>query len=77
MKTLGICLLLLSLLLCGCTEKPNAPESPTTAYEEIKGIPNLVCHVSASDTDRNRVLTGETVYCLYRAVNTALSLRGI
>lgn len=59
MKTLGICLLLLSLLLCGCTEKPNAPEIPTTAYEEIKSIPNLVCHVSASDTDRNRVLTGD------------------
>lgn len=69
-----LCLLLLSLLLYGCTERPDAPEIPTTAYEEIKSIPNLVCHISASDTDQTRVLTGETVYSLYRAVNTALSL---
>ena len=31
-----LCLLLLSLLLYGCTERPDAPEIPTTAYEEIK-----------------------------------------
>jgi hypothetical protein len=47
-----LCLLLLSLLLYGCTERPDAPEIPTTAYEEIKSIPNLVCHISASDTDQ-------------------------
>ena len=74
MKRITFCLLLLTLLFCGCAGKQNPPEIPTTPFEEIQAIPNLICHVTASDTDESRVLTGEIVYSLHRLVNTALAL---
>lgn len=74
MKKLCVSLLLVSLLLCGCARRQDAPEIPTTSYEEVEAIPNLACHISASDTDKTCELTGEIVYTLYRTVTSALAL---
>ena len=74
MKKPGICLLLVCLLFCGCTGKSDTVEIPSTPCEEIESIPNLLCCISASDTDEACVLTGDVVYTLYRTVNTAIAL---
>ena len=74
MKKLCVCLLLVSLLLCGCARRQDAPEIPTTPYEEVEAISNLACHISASDTNKTCELTGEIVHTLYRTVTSALAL---
>lgn len=65
--------LLATLLLCGCAGKQNDTEIPSVPYEEVEQITGLVCYLTSSDTEETQILTGDTVYSLYRMVNTAMA----
>lgn len=73
MKKLTVCLLLLTLLLCGCNREPDLTNAvPVLDHEAITDVADLTCSIYDSESVETRALTGERVYELYRLLSVAV-----